>query len=215
VDFRVASHCTHSDDSDNYGYNDCVLGHCRAAGLPIDPDNIARVRGEAYTEFLRDACALLKRHGLTRRVSLHQDGFRSPRFLMRRLAYPGLISFPWKQWIDEGLFDAATLRSYAQPFAALQQDPVSVEMIDYCAERGIPLYNQRYLYPGHVDSMPFPEMYERTRRDERFAGFCMYELVNYMNLDEAGQWQFTQDEAKRWIITIANEHRGQLAAVAS
>jgi hypothetical protein len=170
------------------------------------------VRGEAYTEFLRDACALLQQHGVTRRVTLHPDGFRSDRCLRRRLAYAGLIDFEWQQWIDEGLFDAASIRSWVTPVAALSEDPLCVEMIDRCVARGMPVLNQRYMYPGVKDALQYHEIYEWTRNDARFAGFCLYEVESFLRLDASQQWQYRTDQAGRWIDAIEQSHRGHEVA---
>jgi len=87
VDFRVENHGTHTDYCEDYGYNDVVLQKCGTPGK-TDSETIARVRGDAYTNFLRQAKHLIASNGKRMRINLNIDWFRSDPPPARRLAYP-------------------------------------------------------------------------------------------------------------------------------
>ena len=59
IDFREESHSTHTDYPREYGYNPAVLAECSRRGT----DDIAQVRGDAYTDFLRRANGLIRGAG--------------------------------------------------------------------------------------------------------------------------------------------------------
>ncbi len=186
VDFRVENHSTHTDSPNDYGFNQVVLDRIPVSSKAFKAD-IARVRGDAYTEFLRSASRMIRERGRRMRVNLNVAWFRAPeeRIHARRLAFPGLIDFQWRRWIEEGLVDDATLRVYAKPFDSIfGEDPVAQEMISICNDRNIPVHVNRYVHgsPNLLDE------YQRVIRDGRFSGFVLYEVWSYAHPDVDGRW---------------------------
>lgn len=179
IDLRVENHGAHTDYPEEYGGNDVILKACEARG-GVTPENIAAVRGEAYTAFLREAKGLLAQDGIPLRVNLNFDWFRPDPPANRKLAYPMNIDFAWRDWIAEGLMDEAILRFYRMPFDAVFTDAVATEMTESCAAKGIPLAVNRYIQPNTA------EEYERVREDGRFAGFILYETASYLKYDAQG-----------------------------
>ncbi len=189
VDLRVENHGTHTDYPEEYGGNEVILKACEARG-GVTPENIAAVRGEAYTAFLRDAKGLLGKHNRPLRVNLNFDWFRSDPPANRKLAYPMNMDFPWREWIDAGLMDAAILRFYRLPFDAIFDDAVALEMTAKCNAAGIPITVNRYLKPT------MPEEFERVRDDGRFAGYVLYEAASFITYDAEEQCLVKQDMVK-------------------
>ncbi len=189
IDLRIENHSTHTEYPDEYGFNDTVLAECRKRGK-VDLTTIAKVRGEAYTEFVRQAKMRTADRKKRLRVNLNIDWFRPETPLNRRLAYPANIDFDWQRWVDEGLFDEGILRMYHYPFDSIfGGDTVAADMIQRCREKKIPLTVNRYLRPTSADE------FDRVRRDERFAGFIMYETYSFLKLQPDGGCQVSSPVA--------------------
>ena len=95
IDFRIENHSTHTDFPFDYGYNPVVLDQCR------DPENptveeIRRIRGDAYTAFLRKARNLITRRGKKMRINLELDYLRPDPLVNRLLAYPANMDVQWE-----------------------------------------------------------------------------------------------------------------------
>ena len=179
VDFRVENHGTHTDYCEDYGYNDVILQKCGELGK-TDSETIAQVRGNAYTNFLRQAKHLLASNGKRMRINLNLDWFRSDPPPVRRLAYPANIHYDWKSWVDEGLLDEGILRMFQLPFDTVFNDSVATKMIASCEEKGIPITVNRYVNPN------YPAEFKRVQRDGRFNGFILYETATFLRFDNQG-----------------------------
>jgi len=184
VDFREENHCTHTDDPDAYGFNPVVLTRCRP-GVDLVAE-VARVRGEAYTEFLRRAHDLLSARDVRLRYHLNMDWFRPEPPACRALAYPANISFEWQRWMGEGLLDEAVLRSYHHRKAMLT-DSFGQTLVEACRSAAIPVSFNHHVF----DEDPwYREEAARVLADGRFAGLILYELNNFMRtaMDGRSQW---------------------------
>ena len=180
IDFRVENHGTHTEYAEEYGFNDVVLAECRRRGK-TDLRTMSKVRGDAYTEFLRAAKRLIAARGKRMRVNLNIDWFRPNPPANRRLAYPANIEFDWRRWVDEGLMDEGILRMFHLPLDTIfGGDAVTKEMIDRCQKKGIPLTVNRYIRPSS------PDEFDRVRHDSRFSGFIMYETASYLQFQPDG-----------------------------
>ena len=178
IDFRVENHGTHTEFPGEYGFNDVIIEEARRRGQ-ADLATIAEVRGDAYTDFLREAKALISARGKRLRINLNIDWFRPDRPANRVLAYPANMDFDWRAWVEEGLLDEGILRMFALPFESIFHDAVAQEMIDRCREKGIPLTVNRYINSA--------DEFSRARADGRFAGFIMYETASYLRFNAEGQ----------------------------
>jgi uncharacterized lipoprotein YddW (UPF0748 family) len=186
IDFRVENHGTHTDYYDEYGYNDAVLEECARRGK-TDPATIAQVRGEAYTDFLRDAKRLIASRDRPMRINLNIDWFRDDPPPGRRLAYPANIHYEWGRWVDEGLLDEGILRLYELPFDSIFSDTVAAEMIARCEKKGIPLTVNRYI------NNDFVQEFTRVRDDGRFSGFVVYETASCVKFKDPVGCTLTND----------------------
>ena len=196
IDFRVENHGTHTDYYEAYGYNPAVLEACAQRGNS-DPETVAEVRGEAYTQFLRDAKRLVSASGKQMRINLNIDWFRPDLPPARRLAYPANIKYDWERWVDEGLLDEGILRLYHLPFDAIFTDPISGRMIDRCQARGVPLVVNRYINPD------YPEEFQQIQQDERFGGFILYETAGFLEYAEDGTCRIANDS----VLDVSRKHR--------
>lgn len=185
VDFREENHCTHTDEPEAYGFNAVVLERCRA-GEALSAE-VARVRGEAYTGFLRQAHKLLAANGVRMRYHLNMDHFRPVPPPSRALAYPANLHFDWKAWLKEGLLDEAVLRSYHYRTGMLT-DPVGKDMIDSCRSASVPISFNHHVFD---DNPWYLEEAMRVAGDGRFAGLILYELNNFLRTFSDKESSFT------------------------
>lgn len=186
VDFRVENHSTHTDYYEEYGFNDVVLKECARLGKS-DNETIAQVRGDAYTNFLRQAKRLITSNGKLMRINLNIDWFRPDPPPARRLAYPANIHYDWKRWVDEGLLDEGILRIFQLPFDTVFSDPIAGDMISSCEEKGIPIAVNRYVSPS------YPAEFKQVQQDGRFSGFILYETATFMRFSDQGECTVTND----------------------
>jgi hypothetical protein len=180
VDFREENHSTHTDFPEEYGYNPIVLKRCEGLAGNLE-DNVARVRGEAYTDFLRQCKQRLSASGKRMRYNLQLDFLRPDPPACRLLAYPANLRFEWRRWLEEGLMDEANIRFYQLPFSAVFDDKIAQEIIAVCRQRGIPMCVNRYL---HNETLPAEV--QRVKNDGRFAGFIFYETQSFLKFDASG-----------------------------
>lgn len=115
LDVRVANHRVASDWL-AYCYAEPVLAAFKAKYnrkpecTPADYEALRRIRGEGYTQFLREAGAMLRKAG--KKFEAHVEA--------RMKTDPSLdgyqgIHYDWATWIDEKIVDAVNLK-YLGPF---------------------------------------------------------------------------------------------------
>jgi hypothetical protein len=195
IDFRIENHSTHTDYPENYGFNPAVLEECARRGS-TDLKTIAKVRGEAYTEFLRQAKKRIAARGKRMRINLNVDWFRPEpdRPKGRRLAYPANIDFEWQRWIEEGLLDEAILRFFAVGFDRIfiKKDAFANKMIDACNRHNIPITVNKYIW----DPKKLQERIDVVVQDGRFSGFILYETARYTKFGPKRDCFITKEEIK-------------------
>ncbi len=158
----------------------------------IDLPTIARVRGDAYTEFLSRAKQLINSRGRKMRINFQIDWYRPDPARWRRLAYPANLDFQWKRWIEEGLTDQAVLRFYALPFNSIFEDEVAQDLIRRCGNKGIPITVNRY-----IDRSPdLAGEFSQVKTDGRFSGFILYETYNFLQFKTGGECGISLPEVK-------------------
>jgi len=185
IEFRVENHSSHTDTPEDYGFNQVVLDRVPDDSHDMLAD-ISRVRGEAYTRFLRRAKQAISTAGRKMRVNLNVDWFRPPedRPRSRKLAYPANIDFDWSRWVGEGLLDEAMLRPFGKPFASVfDGDEVARDMVEVCAKHDVPVTVNRYVWcnAGLLDEL------KRALHDGRFSGFVLYETWSFMGFTPDGE----------------------------
>ena len=154
-----------------------------------DLATIARVRGDAYTQFLRRAREALRAAGLPLQVHLHTEAFRPSPVHGQLMGFPANLEFQWSEWLASGLVDSATLRTAwyerlgppIDDLGELLAEPFVEETVAEARRHGVPLYLNRYAMDGNVRRTGaradrYLEDLEFAFRDERLDGFDLYEL---------------------------------------
>ena len=190
IDFRVENHSTHTDYPEHYGFNSVVLEECARRGS-TDLATIAKVRGEAYTEFLRQAKKKIAARGKRMRINLNVDWFRPDPIKSRKLAYPANINFEWERWVEEGLLDEAILRFFAISYNNVFQDEIAKKMIASCKKNNIPITVNKYM-----DAKRVKEQVDFVLQDGRFSGFILYETASFLKFGPEQSCSITMEEVK-------------------
>jgi hypothetical protein len=186
VDFRDENHSTHTDYPEDYGFNEVILKQCDGLKGEALIAKIAEVRGQAYTEFLRQCRKRLAAAGKRMRYNLQMDWLRPDRPADRAPAYPANMNWEWSKWIDEGLMDEAIFRFFHMQYAEALADPVSREIVERCRRRAIPVTFNQYISSGAKEGADVPEQVRRVRADGRFSGFILYETSDFIRFDAQG-----------------------------
>ena len=190
IDFREENHSTHTDYPEDYGFNPAVLEACEQRG-GVDLATIAEVRGEAYTEFLRQAKERIATRGKRMRINFQVDWYRPNPAATRRLAYPANLNFEWQRWIEEDLCDEGIIRFYHLPFDCLFKDEFTQEVIAACEQHNIPVAVNRYVKDHDPETLH--NEYRAVRDDGRFTGFILYETKHIVITHPDGSCTITKD----------------------
>ena len=185
IDFRIENHCAMTDDPFAYGYNDIVLDEYkrRYGSAPVDALRIAEIRGESYTQFLRDAKNLVNSYGKKMHHHLNIEYLREDPPYDRRMAYPWNIRMEWEKWLDEGLLDEVMLRTFTFTPAFVLSDPFSLRVMDMCQKHDVPINYNRYITETPEG---YKSDYDIIRNDGRFRTFIVYESASLIHSDENG-----------------------------
>ena len=198
VDIREENHSMMTDLPEDYGFNDVILRQCGDLRGQALLDRISKVRGDAYTEFLRACKQRLAARGLKLRYNLQVDWFRPDRPRNRACAYPANLEWQWQRWLDEGLLDEAVLRSYSirhhgEPLETVLHDAVTADMAKRCAAKGVPLAFNRYI---SASGGKLVEDLRRVRADGRFSGFIFYETYDFIRFNAEGGATVSLEQVK-------------------
>ena len=206
VVLRVSAHGTLTDEPCAYGFNPPVVEAYRERhGVDIrreefDSDLLGALRGEAYTRFVRQASAMTRRAGKLFQVQVHTEAFRPDPVFGQLMGFPANIQFAWRQWLEEGLADAVTLRSSWYEAAEdpldgsparrsklgnVLGDPVVGEVLEVTENLGLPVYLNRYVARA-VPIAEYVDDLEQIWRDRRFAGFDLYEFFHLARATPVG-----------------------------
>lgn len=194
VNLRVSAHGGLSDEPEAYGWDPPALAAYRAQFGPgeVEPARLARVRGDFYTRFMREASALTRGRGKTLHAHLHAEAFRPDPVFGQQNGVPANIEFQWRRWIEEGLLDEVYLRTSwfeaaedplnaratrRSRLATVLADPVAAEMLALARRHALPVTLNRYIGRA-ADLDEYLDDLARVRRDGRFAGFDVYEFFD-------------------------------------
>jgi hypothetical protein len=199
VNLRISAHGCLSDEPEAYGWNPPVIAAYRRrfGDGPIDVTKLAAVRGDFYTAFLRQAAALVHARGKKLQVHLHAEAFRPEPVFGQQNGIPANIDFQWRRWLDENLVDEVYLRTSwfeaaEDPLGAkgtqrsqlkrALADPIAEEMLRRSGEKHLPVTLNRYI--GRAAGLEeYLDDLTLITRDERFAGFDVYEFFDLAQSD--------------------------------
>ncbi|MBI4028649.1 MAG: hypothetical protein HY360_26965 [Verrucomicrobia bacterium] len=147
---------------------------------PDDYERIRGIRGEAYTQFMRDAKALAKRHG--KKLSAHiEGGAEVPPHLDTRLQMQ--MSVEWEKWIRERIVDEVSLRGWMchNPFVHRHLMPLARRM-------KVPVHIISKNLPGGIDlrAMELCERFVTEACAAGFSGFSLYESDSLLRMNSQG-----------------------------
>jgi hypothetical protein len=198
IDLRISAHGCLSDEPEAYGWNPPVLAAyaARFGGEPVDPEKLATVRGDFYSEFVREASALVRSRGKKLQVHLHAEAFRPRPVFGQQNGVPANIDFQWRRWLESGWVDSVYLRTswfeaaedplgettQRSRLTTLLDDPVVIAMLATATQLQLPVVLNRYI--GRAAGLQeYLDDISRIARDERFAGFDVYEFFDLAQSD--------------------------------
>jgi len=144
---------------------------------PEDYERVRRIRGEFYTQFLRDAKALTARYG--KPLSIHfESGIEVPPQYDTRMQ----VHLDWGRWLDEGLMDAIYLK-----FWCSQSPFVHEKVLPVARRKEIPVtICDRNGFIRTPRGIEFAERFIREAHAAGFSGYTFYETADYVRLNPAG-----------------------------
>jgi hypothetical protein len=174
VDIRMNSHGNPTNEPLEYGFNEPLVGEYRRRfGADLlaegaDLSLLARLRGEHFTRFIRETSDKVRQAGKKMQVHVHTEAWRPNPTLAESFWMLANIDFEWKAWLRKGMVDGIMLRGGAL------EDPVMEEAVTLAQELGLPVYRNRKV--GGIGMDEYVSDLESVFRDERFAGFNVYEV---------------------------------------
>ena len=201
---RLNSHGTFTDEPLEYGFNEPLVeeyrqrfgGDLLADGA--DLAKLAQLRGEHLTSFVHETHAKVRQAGKKMMVHAHPDGYAARPNSRQFFGISANVAFDWRSWFKDGLVDASVMRTSRlaavpdaspgearrAPLSHILAEPVADEALALAQETDVSMY-----YNGFVGLMGIDEYLgdlERIYRDERFAGFDLYESAGLLNPSDDG-----------------------------
>ena len=177
IDIRVSNHCTVLDWK-QYGFNQPVVEEFRKRyGIDVlreefDEEAWRRLRGEYYTEFLRQVKQEVKSKGkyLQLHISDMLEGTPDKPTMMN-------IYWDWHDWLEQGICDGVTFKalnpnSFRSSFGR--------ELISTCQKKKIPVYLSPFVHrisPGIACQMDWKDYISRQIPDSGINGLVLYEFA--------------------------------------
>ncbi len=201
VDIRISGHSTLADDPYDFGFNEPVLKlyHDRYGESPKDDyilDNLSAIRGECFSDFIREASNIVRSGGARFHVHVHTEYFRPDPVFGQVNGFPANVYFDWKSWLKSGWLDGITLRTswyegaedaiggganLGQMDTILQNSEV-LEALSLAGEHGVPVQLNRYVGRA-AGTDEYTLDIEKVFLDDRFAGLDVYEFFDLAHSD--------------------------------
>ena len=148
------------------------------AATPNDYEQIRRLRGAAFTDFVRAARQLANERGKKLMVELESGMEVGPQFDTRMQ-----IFWDWKTWLEEELFDEISLKFWT-PYSRF----VHQQIMPIARQKNLPVHVITRNLNGVMDERSL-ETLPRLARDARelgFAGLNFYEAANLIEMNPEG-----------------------------
>jgi len=143
-----------------------------------DYERVRRIRGDAFTQFLRDAKKLTIAHG-AKLVTHLESGVEVPQHLDTRMQ----LFLDWRTWIEEGIVDEVDLKGWtahntwvhSEVLPLARRHDVPVHLISPCLDNGF----------GMTALWSTPQLLTDAYR-AGFSGYNFYETDNLIELSGEG-----------------------------
>lgn len=149
--------------------------------MEADYERIRCIRGEAYTQFIRQAGALARQRGRT--LGTHVEwGTEVPPHLHTRLQLQ--MHLEWERWIREEWVDEVSLRGWG-----CYNRHVQSRILPLARKHGVGVHIITKCLPGGLDlrGMELCERYVTDACRSGFAGFSLYESNDLMRMSPQGR----------------------------
>jgi hypothetical protein len=145
---------------------------------PDDYEKVRRLRGEFFTQFLREAKAVTRRYG--KKLAIHFE----PRMGVPASLEPVMqIFWDWETWLNEGIMDELTLKYWTSHSTYIHE-----KVLPVARRKGIPVLVECQLIDPRTDVRGV-EKAERVIREAHAAGFdgvIWYEAWGFLMPNPAG-----------------------------
>jgi len=143
-----------------------------------DYTQVRIIRGEYYTDFMRDVRRLANQYG--KKVAAHlEPGIEVPIEMNIRMQ----MQVDWKRWIAEGLIDEITLKYWTPQNKFIQE-----EVLPLARKANIPVYQgERNFVLNGPRAFEIAEWVAKNTYRAGLAGFNFYEVHSYYYLNPAGE----------------------------
>ncbi len=187
VDIRTIGHHNGTESYLKFAFAEPVREEFRRRfGREVEPtdadyERVRHIRGEAYTQFLRDANVLAKRGG--QKLAAHIEwGTEVPAHLHTRLQMQ--MTLEWERWMREGLVDEVSLRGWG-----CFNRHVQTRILPLARRHGVGVNIISKCLPGGLDlrAMELCERYVTEACAAGFAGFSLYEANDLLRMNREGQ----------------------------
>ena len=142
-----------------------------------DYEEVRRIRGDYYTQFLRDAKALTSSYG--KKLAVHFEmGIDVPPHLDTRMQ----LHLDWERWLDEGIMDEIYLK-----FWSAQSPFIHEKVLPAARRRGIPVTicdRNGFLHANR--GIELAERLVREAYEAGYSGYTFYEAADYIQLNPEG-----------------------------
>lgn len=185
VSQRIECHSMHVDEPYAYGYNDCIkeeyakrYGQCDEKDMELD--KIARIRGDAYTEYFIESARRIRKRGKKVILNLNLEMLYNPIPAVRQMAYPMNVQWQWERWIEGMDPDEINIRTYQMSPEFIFNDTQCKKILEKAQSYGVPLTLERYVY------WDFAADFEMVRGTGIFSRITLYETDEVIKSDGMG-----------------------------
>ena len=184
VDVRILCHHNGCPEWLKFAFAEPVrLAFLQRHGREVEPveadyESVRRIRGEFFTQFLREARALTRKHG--KKLAVHIE---------TRIDVPPCydstmqIFWDWPTWLNEGLMDEITLKYWTCHSTFVHEN-----ILPLARKKGIPVHVESQIVDPRGDVRAL-EKIERVIRDNRLAGMdgtILYEAWTFLMPNPTG-----------------------------
>jgi len=186
VDVRTIGHHNGTESYLRFAFAEPVRAEFhRRHGREVEPTDadyarVRHIRGEAYTQFIRDARSLTNRFG--KKLAAHVEwGTEIPAHLHTRLQMQ--MTLEWERWIRERLVDEVSLRGWG-----CYNRHVQTKVLPLARKHGVGVHIISKCLPGGLDirAMEICQRYVTEACAAGFAGFSLYEANDLLRMNAEG-----------------------------